>query len=280
MRDGGMSDPAVRLSDRRNVGWFWMSNRVVDLYGPVLGPSALAVYTALVRRGNRNDLTVVRVGTLGKAIGLGETTVRASVQKLERLGLIEVYTRIGHDGQRLASEYVLCDPPEEISADWATKEMPERAWKLDPNSWKKAPSDSEGLRTGGPRLADPRRKKAPSESEGGSAEALEIRGGGPQDVGTPPSESGGHSKRPPSKKKSSVGVSGLNCELVFRSVEAQLSASRDITIELLVAMGVVRADDWEACSQHVAYRSWVRRSPVASSRFTLDRALAEMIDVS
>lgn len=266
MQDGGMADLRV-LRDGRRPEWFWVDNRIIDTFGPVLGPSALAVYIALVRRGNARGLTVMGISTIARDCGMGATAVRTAIEKLERLDLIEVYTRYGGGGQRLASEFVIPNPPMVVRADWATRERPAREASPDPSGWKeRSPTGIRGGITA-----------APPESDGGQRPTGK-RGGGPRNPKGAPPESEGLSRTTPLEKKLPVGEAGPNFELLFEDVERHLSSGREVTIELLVAMGVLDADTWLSCERHVAFRTWVRRSKLPASRFRLDRALAEAID--
>lgn len=278
-RDGSRDIGVLR--DGRRPPFFWIENAVIDTFGPVLGPSALAVYTALVRRGNARGLTVMSVSTIAANCGMGVTAVRTALERLERLDLIEVYTRFGDKGQRLASEFVIADLPSSVRADWETRSRPSRDLCEDPDGWK---SRTTGIRGG--------KNEAPPESEGASEPPTGIRGGSSgirrgalRKTVPPPPESEGLSRRTPQEKKSPGEGAERHFEIEtkhrrFLAVESHLLSDRKLTIEVLVASGIVDADQWDAVMACEQARFWVKGSKVADRRFSLDRALAEMIDVS
>ena len=116
---GGVEQFVVR--DRRRKQWFSIDNRVIDKFGPVLGPSGIAVYVALVRYGNETQSAIVGVGRLVEQTGVGRTKAKQVIRQLERVGLILVNERRDERAQ-LAHEYVLLDVPADVPADWEDAE--------------------------------------------------------------------------------------------------------------------------------------------------------------
>ena len=70
-----------RTRDRRNRRTFWIDDRIVDEFGPVMGrypfgPSALAVYTVLARRADRDGDSWPRMRTIAEQAGVSPRTVQ------------------------------------------------------------------------------------------------------------------------------------------------------------------------------------------------------------
>jgi hypothetical protein len=121
-----------RTRDRRTKHWFWIDDRVVDQFAPVMGrysfgAVALAVYAVLARRADRDGESWPSLGSIAADSGSSERTVQRALRLLELLGLVEIQTCYEQGSQRQTSNfYTLLTPPEtppEIDPD--PKEWPE-----------------------------------------------------------------------------------------------------------------------------------------------------------
>lgn len=102
--------PELVVRSQRRPGWAWFDNEIIDRFGEVLGPIALAVYFALCRyAGNETGSCRVLVATLAEKIAVSDRSVRDALKALERSGLV-VATR--HFGG--ASTYTLCQVSKSI----------------------------------------------------------------------------------------------------------------------------------------------------------------------
>ena len=102
---------SVQVRDRRQAGWCWINNTIIDNYGETLEAYGLAVYLSLARwADNNNGQCWPRVATIAARCGISESTVRRAIERLERLDLIEVVDVIEANGAQGANVYVLLAP--------------------------------------------------------------------------------------------------------------------------------------------------------------------------
>jgi hypothetical protein len=85
----------VSPRDRRSRTTFWIDDRVIDLYGPLLerfpfGADALAVYAVLARRADRDGESWERVKPMARLAATKERTFQRCIRLLELLGLVAV----------------------------------------------------------------------------------------------------------------------------------------------------------------------------------------------
>ena len=110
------------IRDRRRRHWHWSPDIIIELYGPLLGCRALAVYYTLCCYANRDEKIMISIEKIVNATQISESQVRRELKKMEEYGLISVVQR----GKfHLPNEYTLLDPPEEITfVGRATSEIP------------------------------------------------------------------------------------------------------------------------------------------------------------
>lgn len=105
-----MQLPLMEVRDRRNKGWFWIDNALLDGFAKVLGPNATLVYIALSRHAD-NDLQQCfpSMDTIADEVGLkSRKTVSNGIKSLEKYGLIEVAkSHNPTNGKRLNNVYTL-----------------------------------------------------------------------------------------------------------------------------------------------------------------------------
>jgi hypothetical protein len=112
------AEQGLRVRDVRRANWFWVENVLVDVFQPVLGPLASAVYQTLVREAGRSrrvrtrleaqqvDLTLREIGELS---GVSKDTASRLLRKMVRLRMLGEKT----DGKRMIYElYDLQDAAE------------------------------------------------------------------------------------------------------------------------------------------------------------------------
>jgi hypothetical protein len=108
-----------RTRDRRTRHTFWIDDRIVDTFGPVMGnypfgATALAVYAVLARRADRDGDSWPSLDLIAGESGAGRRTVHKALRLLELLGLVEIASCYEQGSQRRTSNlYTLLTPPEE-----------------------------------------------------------------------------------------------------------------------------------------------------------------------
>jgi hypothetical protein len=108
----------VQTRDRRSRHTFWIDDRVVDTFGPVMGrfpfgATALAVYAVLARRADRDGDSWPSLNLIAGESGASTRTVHKALRLLELLGLVEIASCYERGSQRQTSNlYTLLTPPE------------------------------------------------------------------------------------------------------------------------------------------------------------------------
>ena len=106
--------------DWRRRHTFWIDDRVVDEFGPVMGrypfgSAALAVYAVLARRADRDGESWPRLRSIAEQAATSERSVRRAMHLLELLGLVEVTACYEAKSQRQTSNlYTLLTPPDAL----------------------------------------------------------------------------------------------------------------------------------------------------------------------
>jgi hypothetical protein len=106
-------------SGRRGHTAFWIDDRVIDQYGPLLGQypfgaDALAVYAVLARRADRDGESWERVKPMARLAATKERTFQRCIRLLELLGLVEVESCYFEGTNiRTSNRYTLLPPPQE-----------------------------------------------------------------------------------------------------------------------------------------------------------------------
>ena len=128
--------PSSRTRDGRQRQTFWIDNRVIERFAPVMGrypfgAAALAVYFVLARRANRDGESWPGLELIARESGSSERTVQRTIRLLEVLGLVEVSHCYEQGSNRQTSNlYTLLTPaeqPPEIDFDperWPTPPRP------------------------------------------------------------------------------------------------------------------------------------------------------------
>jgi len=104
---------------RRGHTAFWIDDRVIDQYGPLLGQypfgaDALAVYAVLARRADRDGESWERVKPMARLAATKERTFQRCIRLLELLGLVEVESCYFEGTNiRTSNRYTLLTPPQE-----------------------------------------------------------------------------------------------------------------------------------------------------------------------
>jgi hypothetical protein len=122
-----------RIRDRRSRQTFWIDDRVIDDFAPVMGrypfgAAALAVYAVLARRADRDGDCWPSLGLIADDSGTSTSTVKRALRLLELLELVEIAVCYEQGSQRQTSHvYTLLTPPDPL---------PEI--EPDPRKWPKA----------------------------------------------------------------------------------------------------------------------------------------------
>jgi hypothetical protein len=121
--------------EKRGRNIFWIDDRVIDEYGPLLrrfsfGAHALAVYAVLARRASRDGESWERVKLMARQAATTERMFQRCIRLLELLGLIAVDSCY-YEGTRIqaSNRYTLLTPPQappEVDPDPARWPAPTR----------------------------------------------------------------------------------------------------------------------------------------------------------
>ena len=101
--------PAV--ADQRTPGWFWCHDRLIDTYGPELGPIGIAVYVCLARHADKAGECFPAKATIGAEIGASKRAVDEAISRLVIFKLITVTKRKAAPGDHDSNLYTLLEPP-------------------------------------------------------------------------------------------------------------------------------------------------------------------------
>jgi len=97
-----------QIRDISKPGWLWMPNEVLDVYGPRIGPTAVAVYAALCRfADNDTQECYPSRRTLAKLLSISVPTVSKELKRLASEGLVAVVPRFGNGGMQTSNRYTL-----------------------------------------------------------------------------------------------------------------------------------------------------------------------------
>src|SRR6187431_2337152 len=113
-------DSRTRLQRSRHT--FWIDDRVIDQYGPLLedfpfGADALAVYAVLARRAGRDGESWERIKPMARLAATKERTFQRCIRLLELLGLVAVESCYFEGTNiRTSNRYILLAPPQEPPA--------------------------------------------------------------------------------------------------------------------------------------------------------------------
>jgi DNA-binding MarR family transcriptional regulator len=102
----------ARIRDRRQANWFWMNKDILDVYGPQLGATGIAIYAFLARCANEEGHAIPSLRYIARVLALSRPTVIKYLGTLEELGLIEIKHRKDQAGDFASTEYILLTPPD------------------------------------------------------------------------------------------------------------------------------------------------------------------------
>jgi len=112
-------DTLVSPRERCSRNTFWIDDRVIDQYGPLLerfpfGADALAVYAVLARRADRDGESWERVKPMARLAASKERTFQRCIRLLELLGLVAVEScYFAGTNVQTSNRYTLLTPPRE-----------------------------------------------------------------------------------------------------------------------------------------------------------------------
>jgi len=97
------------MADRvsQEFPFFQVSNTVIDIFGPKIGPYGIAVYSALAYHANQDGGCFPSLSKIATETGMCRRKVISTVGKLEALGLIEVTQRHSSRGDHTSNHYFL-----------------------------------------------------------------------------------------------------------------------------------------------------------------------------
>jgi Helix-turn-helix domain len=112
--------PSSSSRERRIRHTFWIDDRVIDCFAPVMsrfpfGAAALGVYIVLARRADRDGNSWPRLELIANESGSSERTVQRAIRLLEVLRLVEVALCYEQGSNRQTSNrYTLLTPPDRL----------------------------------------------------------------------------------------------------------------------------------------------------------------------
>lgn len=128
----------VIVRDARKQGWWWVGNETLDIYLPVIGPSAWAVYCTLCRLAGVNRSATVPQVRIMECTGLSLPTIHKAIETLAtpEIALVSVTHQQAENGRDLANCYELLEPilvgPRKIKAEAEDAGATSDLWGLRP----------------------------------------------------------------------------------------------------------------------------------------------------
>lgn len=105
------------ITDERRPSWCWIDNDVIDTFGPIIGPNAIAVYLVLARHANNETRKAwPSFATIAKMAGISRPTAIKAIGKLVEAGLISAEKRGTGYGDWDSNAYTLLPVKAENSA--------------------------------------------------------------------------------------------------------------------------------------------------------------------
>ncbi len=101
----------MSVHDKRQSGWFWVHDAILDRFGKVLGPIGIAVYVCLCRFAGKERTAFPSLGKMATLIGVCKRSVQTALIRLEELKLICIIHRSREDGGSTSNVYELLDVP-------------------------------------------------------------------------------------------------------------------------------------------------------------------------
>lgn len=111
--------------DERRPGWCWVDNDVIDKFGPILGPNAMAVYLVLARYANKDTRKAwPSFTTIAKLAGISRPTAIKAIGKLIDAGLVSSEKRGSGYGDWDSNSYTLLPINEQDSLLGGKRPLP------------------------------------------------------------------------------------------------------------------------------------------------------------
>ena len=102
----------MEVRNMRRAGWFWIDNDLLDVFAPIIGTTAIAVYNMLARISNNETQTAwPAIETVAKRLGISIATVNTALKKLAKAGLISIEPRFTATGTQTSNIYSLLEMP-------------------------------------------------------------------------------------------------------------------------------------------------------------------------
>lgn len=81
---------SIKIRDRRNKGWFWVDNEIIDTYGKYIGPLGIAVYLSLCRHADvQSQWSFPSQETIAMELGISSRCVRDYLLLLQKIKMIK-----------------------------------------------------------------------------------------------------------------------------------------------------------------------------------------------
>jgi len=120
----------IKFSSGRKPGEVRIPNYVYDLWLPLLGTDAIAVYAVYCRLEREDVVKAITLDTLAKCCRVGKATLYKVNKKLEDCGFISVKSPTGNArAHHHTTEITVNDPPQEISQAMIEKYQSESGYE-------------------------------------------------------------------------------------------------------------------------------------------------------
>lgn len=103
------ASPEVR--DKRQKGWSWFNDVLIDHYAKIVGPAAIVVYMALVRHADATTQECFpSYRNLAGKLAMSQRTIIRAINTLQTFGLISIKRRASTAGDSDSNLYTLLHP--------------------------------------------------------------------------------------------------------------------------------------------------------------------------
>ena len=101
----------LQIRDRRNRGWFWIGNEILDKFGEYIKGHGIAVYCELVRHADQEGHAWPSLRHIALHAGVSRPTATETLETLAYFGLIHIEKRHSAAGDATSNLYTLLEPP-------------------------------------------------------------------------------------------------------------------------------------------------------------------------
>lgn len=162
-------ETGIKFSSERKPGEVRIPNYVYDIWLPILGSDALAVYTVYCRLEMKGAVKKIKLVDIARACRIGKTKLNKINDKLENCGFVKINKPAGETRlMHWTTEVIVLDPPRKIAQKLIDKYAPSyeilTPWLLGDEDQIDPPEDPNGP-SGEPELDPPESPDRPPKIE-------------------------------------------------------------------------------------------------------------------